>query len=69
MLTLDDIKNASLEEISEALLVWANTIPDQKNNFDAQLLIRASEIIDLAHAMITIVSETAKLKKMQDEDI
>ena len=46
MMTLDDIKNPSPEDISEALLIWSNTIPDPDNNFDAQLLIRASEMID-----------------------
>ena len=69
MMTLDDIKNASLEEISEALLIWADTIPDKKNNFDAQLLIRASNIINVLDALLNLVSEVNKFKKMQNEDI
>ena len=67
MLTLDDIKDASLEEISEALLIWANTIPDKKNNFDAQLLIRASEIIDTALFVAQAVGDICR-KSLEEKN-
>lgn len=68
MITLDDIKNASLEEISEALLIWANTIPDQKNNFDAQLLIRASEIIDHTIFVVEGISKICTMAMKEKND-
>lgn len=69
MMTLDDIKTASLEDISEALLIWSNTIPDPDNNFDAQLLIRASGIIDIMDSLINLSVEIDKFKKMLNEDV
>ena len=68
MLTLDDIKDASLEEISEALLIWADTIPDKKNNFDAQLLIRASEIIDTALFVAQAVQDICRRAEEEKND-
>ena len=66
MMTLDDIKNASPEDISEALLIWSKemgelkksiTIPDPDNNFDAKLLIRASEMIDDLQILLSTIEK------------
>ena len=71
-MTLDDIKNASPEDISEALLIWSNTIPDPDNNFDAQLLIRASEMIDdlqtLSMNMYLIDLQYSTIEKYDDKN-
>lgn len=72
MMTLDDIKNASPEDISKALLIWSNTIPDPDNNFDAQLLIRASEMIDdlqtLSMNMYLIDLQYSTIEKYNDKN-
>ena len=72
MMTLDDIKNASPEDISKALLIWSNTIPDPDNNFDAQLLIRASEMIDdlqtLSMNMYLIDLQYSTIEKYDDKN-
>ena len=66
MMTLDDIKNPSPEDISEALLIWSKemgelkksiTIPDPDNNFDAQPLIRASEMIDDLEILLSTIEK------------
>ena len=72
MITLDDIKTASPEDISKALLIWSNTIPDPDNNFDAQLLIRASEMIDdlqtLSMNMYLIDLQYSTIEKYDDKN-
>lgn len=72
MMTLDDIKTASPEDISKALLIWSNTIPDPDNNFDAQLLIRASEMIDdlqtLSMNMYLIDLQYSTIEKYNDKN-
>ena len=72
MMTLDDIKTASPEDISKALLIWSNTIPDPDNNFDAQLLIRASEMIDdlqtLSMNMYLIDLQYSTIEKYDDKN-
>ena len=71
-MNLDDIKTASPEDISEALLIWSNTIPDPDNNFDAQLLIRASEMIDdlqtLSMNMYLIDLQYSTIEKYNDKN-
>ena len=71
-MTLDDIKTASPEDISKALLIWSNTIPDPDNNFDAQLLIRASEMIDdlqtLSMNMYLIDLQYSTIEKYDDKN-
>ena len=71
-MTLDDIKTASPEDISKALLIWSNTIPDPDNNFDAQLLIRASEMIDdlqtLSMNMYLIDLQYSTIEKYNDKN-
>ena len=72
MMTLNDIKTASPEDISKALLIWSNTIPDPDNNFDAQLLIRASEMIDdlqtLSMNMYLIDLQYSTIEKYDDKN-
>ena len=71
-MNLDDIKTASPEDISKALLIWSNTIPDPDNNFDAQLLIRASEMIDdlqtLSMNMYLIDLQYSTIEKYNDKN-
>ena len=71
-MNLDDIKTASPEDISKALLIWSNTIPDPDNNFDAQLLIRASEMIDdlqtLSMNMYLIDLQYSTIEKYDDKN-